>query len=76
MYDASNVASLSGTWQSADAGKAIQLFCNNEKTGNSVISLELEGAKTGSILDLSGGFSYARYLSSFPASASQFSQRS
>ncbi|SDH32910.1 BlaR1 peptidase M56 [Dyadobacter soli] len=43
MRDASNANKLTGTWQSNSAGNAVQLFCDNEKTGTSVISLELEG---------------------------------
>ncbi|SEJ82849.1 BlaR1 peptidase M56 [Dyadobacter sp. SG02] len=49
MRDAGNANQLAGTWQSNSAGNAIQLFCNNEKTGTSVISLELEGDENGSI---------------------------
>lgn len=46
MRDAANANKLTGTWQSNSAGNAVQLFCNNEKTGASVISLELEGNGT------------------------------
>lgn len=46
MRDAGNANQLTGTWQSNSAGNAVQLFCNNEKTGNSVISLELESGGT------------------------------
>lgn len=49
MLDADNANKLTGTWQSNDAGNAVQLFCNNEKTGTSVISLQLEGNENGSI---------------------------
>lgn len=45
MHDASNTNKLSGTWQSNNAGDVVQLFCNNEKTGASVISLQLEGGE-------------------------------
>jgi hypothetical protein len=49
MHDAANVANLSGSWQTNDAGDEIQLFCNNEKSGPSVISLQVEGDGSGSI---------------------------
>ena len=49
MRDAGNASKLTGTWQSNSAGNAVQLFCNNEKTGTSVIALELEGDGDGSI---------------------------
>lgn len=40
---------LTGTWQSNSAGNAVQLFCNNEKSGTSVISLQLEGNGNGAM---------------------------
>ncbi|MBO9614631.1 MAG: hypothetical protein J7619_18165 [Dyadobacter sp.] len=43
MQDATNTHKLAGTWQSNSAGNEVQLFCNNEKSGTSVISLQLEG---------------------------------
>lgn len=49
MRDAGNANKVTGTWQSNSAGNAVQLFCNNEKTGTSVISLQLEAYETGSI---------------------------
>ncbi|MGN7889774.1 M56 family metallopeptidase [Dyadobacter sp. 22481] len=49
MRDADNASKLTGTWQSNSAGNAVQLFCDNEKTGTSVIALELEGDGDGSI---------------------------
>jgi hypothetical protein len=49
MRDAGHADLLTGTWQSNSAGNAVQLFCNNEKTGPSVISLEFEGDGNGNI---------------------------
>jgi len=43
MHDDANETSLSGSWQTSEAGNQIQLFCNNEKSGPSVISLQVEG---------------------------------
>ncbi|MGX5856078.1 M56 family metallopeptidase [Dyadobacter jiangsuensis] len=42
MQDATNTHKLTGTWQSNSAGNEVQLFCNNEKSGTSVIALQLE----------------------------------
>lgn len=49
MQDATNANKLTGTWQSNGAGNAVQLFCNNDKTGTSVISLQLESNGNGSM---------------------------
>ena len=47
MQDATRANQLTGTWQSK--GNAVQLFCNSEQTGTSVIALELEADENGSI---------------------------
>lgn len=49
MQDVTNTQKLSGTWQSNSAGNAVQLFCNNETSGASVISLQLEGDGNGAM---------------------------
>lgn len=49
MQDAANANKLTGTWQSNSAGNEVQLFCNNEKSGTSVISLQLEGDGNGAM---------------------------
>ncbi len=49
MHDDANETNLSGSWQTSNAGNEIQLFCNNEKSGPSVISLQVEGGGAGSI---------------------------
>lgn len=49
MHDDANETNLSGSWQTSNAGNEIQLFCNNEKSGPAVISLQVEGGGSGSI---------------------------
>ena len=49
MQDAANSQKLTGTWQSNSAGNEVQLFCNNEQSGTSVISLQLEGDGNGAM---------------------------
>lgn len=49
MQDATNTHKLAGTWRSNSAGNEVQLFCKNEKSGTSVIALQLEGDGNGAM---------------------------
>lgn len=49
MQDTRNNHKLTGRWQSNSAGNEVQLFCDNEQSGTSVISLQLEGDGSGEL---------------------------